>query len=94
MRDIPDKEYVLWIAGITSPLKILNLESKEANCFSRIIKSILDPELLIGDPGFVVKKPGLTISVYGQTHVIKETNEESKTHLIFFLYSPNYVKSS
>jgi hypothetical protein len=64
---VPDKEYLLWIPSLTSPMNIISYNDKSANCFGNLIETMVDTSKTPYEDGYIMKKPGLTISIYGQT---------------------------
>jgi hypothetical protein len=67
----PKKEYRIWIPSETSPMRIISFFKKVEYCFGNLIETFVDTTKSPDDDGYLVKRPGLTIKIYGQTEETK-----------------------
>lgn len=67
-------------------MDIFSFSEKSNNCFASLIKTVYDTNKDISDPEFIVKRPGIKISIYGET-------DQSKVHFIMiFIFFLNLLK--
>ena len=57
----------MWIPDLFSPMNIFSMDEKTNMCFAKIMQAEIDPTKSPDDPKSLIRKPGITISVYGQT---------------------------
>jgi hypothetical protein len=48
-------------------MSIFSIFNEINSCFGRIMKTFVDTKKTPNKDGYILKKPGLTISIYGQT---------------------------
>jgi hypothetical protein len=76
-KSVPEKEYLIWIPELTSPMNIISYNNQSNNCFADLIETVVDTSLTPLDDGYIVKKPGIKISVFGQSEGSK-VNSKNK----------------
>lgn len=62
---------MVWIPELTSPMNIFSLELKSNLCFAQLIKVQIDSSKAPESPESLVTRPGIDISVFGQTEKTK-----------------------
>ena len=55
-------------------MNIISYNEVSNNCFANIIETLIDLEKTPYDDGYIIKKPGISISVFGQTEETKVGN--------------------
>ena len=81
---MPKKEYLLWIPSLTSPMNIISYNEKSSNCFGNLIETFADTSKTPEQDGYIIKKPGLSIRIYGQTQETKVLSPQKTPFSLIF----------
>ena len=65
---------MIWISDLIGPASLVGFNDKNM-CFAELIEAVIDFSKKPTDPGYITDKPGLTVTVYGQTEGTEDSEE-------------------
>lgn len=72
-KEIPKKEYVLWIPSVTGPLSIFSISVNSNLCFANLIKPHFD--FSQSAENIIIPRPGVVIKIFGFTEATKNNRD-------------------
>ena len=64
---MPQKEYLIWIPNLDSPMNIVSIKESTDNCFAAIITLNVNTSKPVGDLESITPIPGIKFYIYGQS---------------------------